>query len=71
MILYMTSKNQMVFYNIKSELWLFYALEIFFMLQIKVNTQNNNILINKIEYKKVKYLIFKKCIINIIKYFNV
>lgn len=41
------------------------------MLQIEVVTQSGGILIDKIEYRIIRYLVFKKCIANIIRYFNI
>lgn len=67
---HITSKNQMAFCDIKLQLRLFQALKIFFILQIKLNMQNKGILINKIKYKKIRYLVFKIYIINVTKRFN-
>lgn len=49
----------------------FQALKNFSMLQIKVNTRSGGILADKMEYRKVRYLIFLKFVINIIRHFNV
>lgn len=36
-----------------------------------MDTQSEDILVDEIEYRKIKYLVFKKCIINTIKHFNI
>lgn len=68
---HMISNNWIAFCGIRSRLKPFQALAIFFMLQIKVNMQSGSILADKIEYKKVRYLVLKKWIGNAIKHFNV
>lgn len=68
---HMIFNNQIVFCSIKSELKPFQPLEIFSILQIEVDTQSGSILTNEMEYGKVRYLVFKKCVANAIKPFNV
>lgn len=67
----MSFKDQIAFCKIKLELSPFQALGIFLILQIEINMCSKNIFANKIEYKKVKYLIFCKFVANIIKNSNV
>lgn len=55
---HMNSKYQIIFCEIKTELNLFQALEIVFILQIKVDTHDKKIFVDKIWYKKIKYRIF-------------
>lgn len=54
----MTSKDRMALCGIKSGLRPFQPLEIFWMLQIKVDTSSGSILLDEKEYEKVRYLIF-------------
>lgn len=70
---HMTSNNRITLDNIRSGLRLFQALEIFFILQIKVDIENKGImiLVDEIGYRKVRYLVFKKCVLNAIRQFNV
>lgn len=68
---YITSNNQIAFHGIRSLLKLFQALKHFFILQTEENTQSRGILADEIKYEKVRYLVFKKCVINVIKHFNV
>ena len=68
---HITSKNPIAFCGLKSGLRPFQALEIFSMLKIKVDMQGEGILADKMEYKKIRYLIFKKYIADLIKRFNV
>lgn len=67
----MISNNSIAFYSIRLGFRPFQALEIFFMLQIKVNTQSGGIVADKMGYKKIRYLIFKKCVANAIRHCNV
>lgn len=41
------------------------------MLQIKVETGSGGILVVKMGYRKLRYIIFWECVVNIIRYFNV
>lgn len=67
---HMNFKNLVALCGIKLGLNQFQALEIFLMLQIKVDIYSGNIFVDKIENKNVKYLIFQKFIANIIKCLN-
>lgn len=67
----MSSKNRVAFCKIKLGLSPFQALGIFLIRQIKVDIRSRGILVDNIEYGKVKYLISWKFVINIIKRFNV
>lgn len=64
----MIRKDWIAFYNIKSKLKLFQVLEIFFILQIKIKIRSNDIFINKMEYKKIRFLYFYIYIINLLNF---
>lgn len=62
----MNFKNYVIFYIIQLELKLLQVLKNFWLLQIEINIYSGSIIINKIKYEKIKYLIFVKFISNII-----
>lgn len=64
-------QNWGTFCNIESRLKLFHALEIFSLLQMKLNTQSKGILTNKMENKKIRYLIFIKCVAEATRQFKI
>lgn len=68
---HMIPNNQIAFCSIRSGLKPFQTLWIFSILQIKVHMESKGILANEMRYKKVKYLVFKKCIANIISLFAI
>ena len=68
---HITSKDRIALRDIKLRLRLFQTLAIFSMLQIEVDTQSRGLLADEIEYGKVRYLIFEKCVVNLIRRFNV
>ena len=67
----MTSNDWVALYGIRSGLRPFQTLGICFMLQIEMDTQSGGILADKMRYGNGRYLVFKKCIANAIRYFNV
>lgn len=68
---HMISKNRIILPGIKLGLRQFQALEIFSMLQIEVDMQSGGILADKMRYEKVRYQIFEKCVVNLIRCFNI
>lgn len=70
-IRHISFKKKIIFCKIKLRLEPFQALEIFLMLQIELNIRTGKILIDKIKYKKIRYLIFSKFVTNIIRFFNI
>lgn len=55
---HMSFKDRMAPYGIKSGLKQFQALGIFLILQIEGNTHSGSILVDEMEYRKVRYLLF-------------
>lgn len=55
---HMCFKDQLALFQIRLKLRPFQALEIFLILQIEVDTSNRGIFVDKMIYKKVRYLIF-------------